>query len=157
MIQEQLACGCMDAVPPKLDHACGRVMGDVSSMFIVYLLELLQWTGDTAIVKELWPAAKAAAEWQIQRASISGLPDFLVDTYDGLALNQYNASAYSGFFHLLAMKAAHKLALSPVVNDAAFASECAAALTRGQHAMDAMLWNASGACDDISAPCFSRT
>ena len=37
MIQEQLACGCMDAVPAKLDQACGRVMGDVSSMFIVYV------------------------------------------------------------------------------------------------------------------------
>ena len=34
MIQEQLACGCMAAVPPKLDEPCGRVMGDVSSMFI---------------------------------------------------------------------------------------------------------------------------
>jgi non-lysosomal glucosylceramidase len=146
MIQEQLACGCMDAVPAKLDQACGRVMGDVSSMFIVYLLELMQWTGNTAIVEELWPAAKAAAQWQMQRANKSGLPDFLIDTYDGLALNQYNASAYSGFFHLLAMKAAHKLALSPVVNDAAFASECTAALARGQKAMDIMLWNASGAC-----------
>ena len=136
----------MDTVPPKLDQACGRVMGDVSSMFVVYLLELWQWTGDTSIVKELWPAARAAAQWQIQRANISGLPDFLIDTYDGLALNQYNASAYSGFFHLLAMKAARKLALSPVVNDAAFASECTSALARGQKAMDAMLWNASGAC-----------
>jgi hypothetical protein len=29
MIQEQLACGCMDSVPPKLDQACGRVMGAV--------------------------------------------------------------------------------------------------------------------------------
>ena len=59
MIQEQLACGCMDAVPPMLDQPCGRVMGDVSSMFIVYLLELMQWTDNTAIVAELWPAAKA--------------------------------------------------------------------------------------------------
>ena len=50
MIQEQLACGCMDAVPSKLDQACGRVMGDVSSMFIVYLLELMQWTDDTASI-----------------------------------------------------------------------------------------------------------
>ena len=144
MIQEQLACGCMDAVPAKLDQACGRVMGDVSSMFIVYLLELLQWTGDTAGVRELWPAARAAATWQMARANTSGLPDYLIDTYDGLGLNAYNASAFSGFFHLLAMKAARKLALSPSVNDTAFAARCTSALARGQKAMDDMLWNASG-------------
>ena len=40
-------------------------MGDVTSMFVVYLLELLQWTNDTEIAKELWPNAKKAAEWQI--------------------------------------------------------------------------------------------
>eukprot|EP00966_Prymnesium_polylepis_P093414 2162216-Prymnesium_polylepis.1 len=33
MIQEQLASGCMDAVP-QLDTPSGRTMGDVSSMFI---------------------------------------------------------------------------------------------------------------------------
>ena len=33
----------------------GRVMGDVSSMFVVYLVEIHQWTPDSdAIVKELW-------------------------------------------------------------------------------------------------------
>ena len=60
MIQEQLASGCMDAVP-ALDTPSGRTMGDVSSMFIVYLLELWQWGNDADIVRELWPAAKRAA------------------------------------------------------------------------------------------------
>ena len=46
MIQEQLASGCMDGVP-QLDTPNGRTMGDVSSMFIVYLLELWQWGRDS--------------------------------------------------------------------------------------------------------------
>ena len=119
-------------------------MGDVSSMFIVYLLELMQWTDNAAVVQELWPTAKAAATWQMTRANTTGLPDFLIDTYDGLALNQYNASAFSGFFHLLAMKAARKLALSSIINDQEFATRCSSALARGQQAMDSMLWNSTG-------------
>lgn len=63
---------------------------------------------------------------------------------DGLSLSQYDVSAFSGFFHLLAMKAAAALARSPVVNDLAFASNVTAALAIGQAAMDKLLWNSSG-------------
>lgn len=85
MIQEQLATGCMDAVP-QLDTPSGRTMGDVSSMFIVYLLELWQWGNDHDIVRELWPAAKRAAQWQMARAETwreggQGLPRSVIDTY----------------------------------------------------------------------------
>ena len=148
MIQEQLACGCMDAVPPKLDAPCGRTMGDVSSMFIVYLLELHRWGADdadaAALVAELWPAARRAAQWQMGRASELGLPSHLVDTYDGLRLQRYNASCFSSLFHLLAMRAARELATLPTVNDPAFATACDEALVRGRAAMDTLLWNATG-------------
>jgi len=137
-------CGCMDGVPPRLDAPCGRVMGDVSSMFVVYLLEWWRWTADepsaASLVVELWPAARAAARWQMARAAESGLPTRLVDTYDGLRLSRYNVSCFSALFHLLAMAAARELALSPPVRDAAFAAECDAALARGRAAMDALLW-----------------
>ena len=84
MIQEQLASGCMDGVP-QLDTPSGRTMGDVSSMFIVYLLELWQWGRDEDIVRELWPAAKRAAQWQMVRAETwqeggQGLPKHVIDT-----------------------------------------------------------------------------
>uniref|UniRef100_A0A7S3W415 Glycosyl-hydrolase family 116 catalytic region domain-containing protein n=1 Tax=Emiliania huxleyi TaxID=2903 RepID=A0A7S3W415_EMIHU len=137
-------CGCMDGVPPRLDAPCGRVMGDVSSMFVVYLLEWWRWTADepsaASLVVELWPAARAAARWQMDRSAESGLPTRLVDTYDGLRLSRYNVSCFSALFHLLAMAAARELALSPPVRDAAFAAECDAALARGRAAMDALLW-----------------
>lgn len=148
MIQEQLATGCMAAVP-ALDTPSGRTMGDVSSMFIVYLLELWQWGGDEEAVRELWPAARRAAQWQMARAGTwqvggQGLPVHVIDTYDGLRLDSYSASAFSGFFHLLAMKAAAVLARSPIVNDFEFADNVTEALVIGQRAMDRLLWNESG-------------
>ena len=81
-------------------------MGDVSSMFIIYLYEYRLWgPTDTSedLVKQLWPSAKKAAIWQMNRANRTSLnlPDFLVDTYDGLAMQRYNASTFSAFFHLL--------------------------------------------------------
>ena len=63
MIPEQLMCGCTGGIDGDFDHGCGRKMSDVSSMYIIYLLELLKWANDTALVKELWPSAKRAAEW----------------------------------------------------------------------------------------------
>ena len=52
-------------------------------------------------------AAKGATMGQNVIGEVTeSIHKFLIDTYDGLALNQYKASAYSGFFHLLAMKAA---------------------------------------------------
>ena len=145
MIQEQLACGCMDATPPQLDVPCGRTMGDVSSMFIVYLYEYYLWgpvSASRSLLQQLWPAARAAAIWQMRRANRTQLhlPDFLVDTYDGLNLVKYNASSFSAFFHLLAMRAASELARLPDVNDPAFASACDASLALARDAIDAHLW-----------------
>ena len=62
----------------------------------------------------------------------------------GLGLVQYNVSAFSAFFHLLAMRAASALARSPAVADASFADACDAAEARGREAVEALLWNASG-------------
>ena len=98
----------------EVEFGCGRVMSDVSSMFIVYLLELQTWYQDTsvtsAVLQDLWPHAKRAAEWQMNISSIDGIPRNLVNTYDYLGLHAYQHSTYSGAFHLLAMKAAEKLA-----------------------------------------------
>ncbi len=88
-------------------------MSDVSSMFIVYLLELLTWHDDSytqQVVKDLWPNAKRAAEWQLNVSAADGIPRHMVDTYDILGLSVYPHDTYSGAFHLLAMRAAETLA-----------------------------------------------
>ena len=98
----------------EVEFGCGRVMSDVSSMFIVYLLELQTWYHNVsiteAILKDLWPHARLAAEWQMSVSSQDGIPHHLVTTYDILGLVAYRFSTYSSGFHLLAMQAAEKLA-----------------------------------------------
>ena len=99
-----------------VEFGCGREMSDVSSMFIVYLLELQTWhlnisiAEHEAVLKDLWPHARLAAEWQMSVSSRDDIPLHLVDTYDVLGLVAYPHSTYSSAFHLLAMLAAEKLA-----------------------------------------------
>ena len=88
-------------------------MSDVSSMFIVYLLELLTWHDDPysqQVVRDLYNASKKAAQWQLAESAADGIPSHLVSTYDIVGLTRYPHDAYGGSFHLLAMKAAETLA-----------------------------------------------
>ncbi|XP_064405275.1 uncharacterized protein LOC135350425 [Halichondria panicea] len=147
MIQEQLRCGCqsLPILPIEVEFGCGRAMSDVSSMFIVYLLEILQWhPGPTSnqVVKELWPNAKRAAQWHLDVSKKVGMPQYLVSTYDVLGLRSYPYASYNGAFHLLAMKAAEKLAVW--MNDTDFALECHTAFLVGQDTLDDILWNSTG-------------
>jgi non-lysosomal glucosylceramidase len=136
MIQEQLGCGCTGAVP-VLDEACGRVMSDVSSQFIVYLLELKQG-GYMDIVHELWDNAAAAANWHIAVSQTYGIPDKLQTTYDVLGLNAYDTSTYSSLFHLLAMRSCSVLA--DAVGDSAQKGICDNATLVAQRALDNRHW-----------------
>ena len=83
-------------------------------MLIVYLLEILQWHPDPAtneFVEEIWPYAKKAAQWHLNVSKDGdGLPKYMVTTYDVLRTRTYPYASYSAAFHLLAMKAAKKLA-----------------------------------------------
>lgn len=53
----------------------------------------------------------------------------------------YNTTTYNSFLHLLAMKAA--MGLADVVGDAATGAAASAAFTRGQGAIDTLLWNST--------------
>lgn len=82
-------------------------------MFIVYLLELLQWhPGNTTqqVVQDLWPNAKRAARWHMDVSQEGGMPMYVWTTYDYVFMDSYPFTTYTGAFHLLAMKAAEKLA-----------------------------------------------
>lgn len=125
-----------------MDTPCGRMMSDVSSMFIHYLLEFLRWNDDVELVNEMWPYAKRAAQWQISVSSKYGVPEKLQSTYDILGLNSYEYAAYNSAFHLLAMAGAEKLAR--FMGDSEFAETCAAAFSRAQAAIDALSWDEQG-------------
>ncbi|CAH1781975.1 unnamed protein product [Owenia fusiformis] len=138
MIPEQLRCN--PSGPNKdIDIPCGRVMSDVSSMFIVYLLELYSWTGDEAFLKEMWPYAKKAAQWHMSVCGSGHLPLKLQNTYDVLGLNAYSISAYNTGFHILALKVAQKLAI--IQGDADFATICEKFAEASQLELDLHLWN----------------
>jgi len=149
MIQEQLGCGCQRGVPPLTDKACGRVMSDVSSMFLVYLVHMAQG-GRMGIVKELWPNAVAAAKWQIDQSAQMGVPLKLQTTYDVLGLNAYDTCTYSSLFHILAMRSCSFLAGK--LGDAAQGQACDAAATRAQDATDARHWVEDGGPPPPGAP-----
>eukprot|EP01064_Diplonema_japonicum_P033224 TRINITY_DN64_c1_g2_i1.p1 TRINITY_DN64_c1_g2~~TRINITY_DN64_c1_g2_i1.p1 ORF type:complete len:965 (+),score=272.99 TRINITY_DN64_c1_g2_i1:68-2962(+) len=138
MIQEQLACGCMAGIDSGFEHGCGRIMSDCSTMYIIYLLELLKWNDDTAFVKEWYPVAKKAAEWQISVSTVSGMPYKLQTTYDILALNRYDASTYSTVFHIAAMRAMAELAQFMGDSDA---PKYTAAGDAALHGLDSLMWD----------------
>eukprot|EP01065_Artemidia_motanka_P038717 TRINITY_DN47565_c0_g1_i1.p1 TRINITY_DN47565_c0_g1~~TRINITY_DN47565_c0_g1_i1.p1 ORF type:complete len:985 (+),score=290.16 TRINITY_DN47565_c0_g1_i1:57-3011(+) len=123
------------------DQPQGRIMSDSTSMFIIYVLELLRWTGDTATAKTFYPTVKRGAQWQMAKSKDLGVPKGLQTTYDILRFpEKYQISAYATVFHLAAMRAAEELAI--VVGDSAFAAECRTAFTRAQAAFDKLQWNA---------------
>jgi non-lysosomal glucosylceramidase len=137
MINEELGQGYLGPVP-QFDTPSGRVMSDVTSMFIMYVLELYKWSNDVASLEAFWPAVYKGALWQMQVSQQYGIPYRLVSTYDILGLDQYPTATYNGVFHLMAMKAAGYLARA--VGNSTFAEACDAALARGQDALDDLLW-----------------
>ena len=95
MIPEQLACGCTSKIDPGLDKGCGRVMSDVSSMYITYVLELYRWQGDTETLHALWPVVKNAANWQMNVSAADGTPAYLCNTYDILGPTGHEHVSYN--------------------------------------------------------------
>jgi non-lysosomal glucosylceramidase len=131
------------------DQPQGRNMSDSSSMFIVYLLELMRWSNDTRSLELYYPAAKRAAQWQMDKSEEFGVPLGLDSTYDILKFPKYQLSSYASAFHLLAMRATMELAV--LSGDDEFAKICEAAWHRGQKAMDKLQWNAQGGYYDAQS------
>eukprot|EP00759_Apiculatamorpha_spiralis_P003226 PhF_6_TR11553/c0_g1_i1/m.18566 len=140
MIQEQLACGCMGGIDPNFEYGCGRVMSDVSSMFVMYVYELYRWWPQGPdVLKSLYQNVKRAAQWHISVSTANGLPAHLITTYDILELERYDASTYSNVFHMMTMKA--MLTLSKAMGDTEFVATAQAALDRATLANEQLMWN----------------
>eukprot|EP01064_Diplonema_japonicum_P033222 TRINITY_DN64_c1_g1_i1.p1 TRINITY_DN64_c1_g1~~TRINITY_DN64_c1_g1_i1.p1 ORF type:complete len:987 (+),score=326.97 TRINITY_DN64_c1_g1_i1:66-3026(+) len=144
MIHEQLACGCQGGIDSGFEHGCGRVMSDCSSMYIIYLLELLRWNNDQDFVRTWYPTARRAAEWQISVSTFHGMPTKLQTTYDVLGMQGYDAVAYSTMFQITCMKAMAELAaFMDLPSDVERYNNAAAAAVEG---METVLWQ-----DDMKA------
>ena len=77
----------------ELDVPRGRNMSDVSSMFILYILEFHRWAGDSETVRLYWPTVKRAAQWQMAVSARLGVPERLVATYDILQFEKQQVSS----------------------------------------------------------------
>jgi len=123
----------------RLDSPSGRMMGDGCTAFILEIYQDYVWSGDRDFLNELWPNAKKAAEWQINRAQKYGLPDHLNNTYDWWAFQDKDIVSYNAFLHLAALKAAGKLA--EIQEDREFAAECDNNFNRSQEVLIDKMWN----------------
>jgi len=70
-------------------------MSDSTSMFILYVLELLRWNGDTETLRLYYPTVRRAALWQMNVSSEFGVPLKLETTYDILQFPKYQLSTYA--------------------------------------------------------------
>ena len=64
MITESLSGGCMGATG-VLDGGGGRVMGDVSTIYVIQILEMYEFTNDVAFLNRLMPTVIKALDWII--------------------------------------------------------------------------------------------
>jgi hypothetical protein len=124
-----------------MDQPGGRVMGDVTTVWLLNLLDIYRNTGDIDFLTEMWPVAAGAARWQIGQAAQSGLPQHLTVTYDIIDLQQYNESAFASMAHLAAMLATVDMAAA--VGDAATGAAAQAAYNAGVAATFGLLWNST--------------
>jgi hypothetical protein len=143
MIQEQFAGACMTAADPSgYLRPVTRRMGDVSSMYVVYLQEVWQWHNNSGLLTELWPTARRALQWHLRQANASGLPMRLCNTYDVDHPETRDVDSYNAMFHLLATRSGAILAAE--LGDVAFAATLHTAYLRGQQAIDELLWDEPG-------------
>jgi hypothetical protein len=65
-------------------------------MFILYVLELLRWSGDTETLKLYYPTVRRIAMWQMNKSAEFGVPLQLETTYDILGFpKKYQLSTYA--------------------------------------------------------------
>ena len=118
-----------------------RMMGDGCTGFLLGLYAQYKWTGDSELLVELWPNAKRAAKWQIERSKDFGLPHNLNNTYDWWEFENKEVVAYNAFIHLAAMLAAEKMAL--LEGDTKFAKVCRDCFDTSKQAVSEKLWTGS--------------
>ncbi len=145
--------GCLGQ-PEALDVPGGRLMGDVSSIWALGVLELYQLlaagggaAGAQAYLQSVYPKVVGALNWQLAQTTnprAPGLPYALVCTYDIEELEKFDTTTYNSFLHLAMMRAVEELAAA--AGDNATAARASAAYQTGVAAVRTQLWNESCGC-----------
>lgn len=141
MISESLSWGCMGPTG-HIDSGGGRVMGDVSSVFVIEALEVYTLTGDRAWLDRVTPAVLRAVDWLVDVGTAgTALPHKQCCTYDLLDFQEYDHSTYNSFLYLAAMRACSEL--GGRLANTTLKAKCDAAYAAGTVAVNASLWNAT--------------
>lgn len=77
---------------PDFQHAI--LFHSVTSMYLLYFVELNKWGNNTAMLERNWPAIESAIAWQMSTAATMGLPTNIIDTYDILRQSRYGGRVY---------------------------------------------------------------
>ena len=99
-------------------------------------------TGDGALPRKLWPAAKRATKWMIGNAMGSdgyGLPQYLWTTYDHFGWQKQRAVVYNAHIYLTALRATGIMARAMGDDAVAVSTDDAIAVCDG--ALTRELWN----------------
>jgi non-lysosomal glucosylceramidase len=139
MIAESLSGGCMGATA-KLDSGGGRVMGDVSTIFVIETLQLYEWTADQAFLDQLKETVLRAVGW-FGGVGTAGtpLPHRQCCTYDIIDFASYDHTSFNSFIYLAAMRAGERL--GAYLNNASLSADCKAKADQALPYLNQTLWN----------------
>ena len=126
--------------------AGGRVMGDVTTVFILATLAVVLDDSNGTVPSfavEMWPSIVRAARWQINRAHALGCPNNLQTTYDYLGLDSKAIATYNAFLHNAAMRAVVELA-ARVRDNSTLSHDARASEAACSAVINSTLWRING-------------
>ena len=117
-----------------------RIMGDVTTVFIVETYHIYQWTNNSHFLKDMWPHVVKAVDWLIDEGTNgTGLPYRQQCTYDLLNLNIYDHNVFNSFMYVLALRAAQELC--KIMNDSDLLTEVNIAKEFASYRISEELWS----------------
>jgi uncharacterized protein (DUF608 family) len=139
-IQEKLCGRDKSQKPFGLDAppANGRILGDTCTTFILSVYKSHRWSDNESFARQMWPAVKKAAQWQINRSESLGLPNRIASTYDLSNFQSKDLISYNAFMHIAALQATIELAQSQ--GDTEFADRCRSSLNVARETLVERLW-----------------
>ncbi|XP_020625895.1 uncharacterized protein LOC110063277 isoform X1 [Orbicella faveolata] len=140
-IVETLAAGCYSRTR-KIDSgpAIQRLMGDVTTVFVVETYHIYLWTNDSEFLRDMWPHVVKAVDWMIFKGTQgTGLPYKLQCTYDQLDLNLYDHNIFNSFLYVLALRAAQELC--NIMDDHSLWKEVTIAMEFARYTISEELWS----------------
>ena len=123
-----------------LDGGGGRRMGDVSTIYLIEVLQLYEWTADKDFLQLMTPSVLKAANWFMNVGTDgTALPHKQCCTYDIIDFAAYDHTSFNSMLYLAALRAGERLAYH--VGNTTFAAECQQKAEGAVRLLNQALWN----------------